>query len=238
MNFLRPQDMPADPCRALSAGGGTTIGGALSVPPALSYCGWTMFDNDQSTFTPLSARAEATLNALEDIFLKEGFRKVTVAQLARGLRCSRRTLYELAPTKDDLFLLVLDRYLARVRRMGIEAAATAATPEQAIAAYLHPAVSESRKIGPALSRDVAGFSKARKAWEAHMHQRMALLRGLVDKGVEQGVFRPINAVLVAEIMEASTRRIKDPDFLAATGMPISEAFSELYHLLQYGLRSR
>ncbi|HIJ62211.1 MAG TPA: TetR/AcrR family transcriptional regulator [Rhodospirillaceae bacterium] len=189
------------------------------------------FQNDDSP----ASRTDATLDALEDIFLKDGFRKVTVAQLARALRCSRRTLYELAPTKEDLFLLVLERYLARVRGMGDREAAVAASPDLAIAAYLRPAVSETRKIGSAFSADVAGFPRARKAWEAHMHQRMGSLRGLVEKGVEQGAFRRINAILVAEVMEASTRRLKDPDFLAATGLPLSEAFAELYHLLQHGL---
>ena len=194
-----------------------------------------MFDPRDAPETVPTARDEAMLDRLEDIFLSEGFRKVTVAQLASRLRCSRRTIYDLAPTKESLFLKVLERYLGRVRRMGDEAAAVAAAPDLAIVSYLRPAITETRKIGAAFSSDVAGFPAARKVWENHMHRRMGRLKGLVEQGVALGVFRRVNPILVAEVMEASTRRLKDPDFLAATGLSISEAFGELYQLLQLGL---
>lgn len=197
-----------------------------------------MFDAHDTPDAELPSRDEAMLDRLEDIFLSEGFRRVTVARLASRLRCSRRTLYDLAPTKEALFLRVLERYLDRVRRMGDQAAAAAAAPDQAIVAYLGPAVSETRKIGAAFSAEVAGFPAARKVWEAHMHRRMGSLKGLVEQGVAGGVFRRVNPILVAEVMEASTRRLKDPDFLAAAGLSISEAFDELYQLLQLGLLSR
>ena len=45
--------------------------------------------------------------------LARGFAKLTVADIARELRCSRRTLYELAPSRDDLVVRVIRRFFAR-----------------------------------------------------------------------------------------------------------------------------
>ena len=65
-----------------------------------------------------SEREGHLLEGLEEIFLQEGFRRVAVGELAARLHCSRATLYALAPSKERLFLLVLERLLARIRGMG------------------------------------------------------------------------------------------------------------------------
>ena len=59
----------------------------------------------------LSPRGEQLLAQLEEIFFEQGYRRITVGALAARLRCSRATLYALAPSKEELFLRVLDRVL-------------------------------------------------------------------------------------------------------------------------------
>lgn len=183
---------------------------------------------------PTPRQAEV-LDALEALFLTEGFRKVTVEELARRLRCSRRTLYVLAPTKEDLFMRVLDRFLERLRREGWETAASAATPEAAIGSYLAPAIEAASKISATMVRDLDAYPPAKDIWVRHHRDRMKGLRSLVDQCVRQNVFRGVDSYLVAEMLSAGVRRVLEPDFLAASGLSLGEAVAELYALFLRGL---
>ncbi|HLS56556.1 MAG TPA: TetR/AcrR family transcriptional regulator [Zeimonas sp.] len=179
-------------------------------------------------------RQQKLLDELESIFLTEGFRKVSVGELARRLRCSRRSFYELADSKEALFLRVFDRYLARVREQGARGAA-AAPPDQAFEPYLKPAIDAARKLSATLMQDMAACPPANAMWERHQRERLNGLRELVARCVERGTFRGVNAYLVAEVMAASLRRIREPAFLAASRLSYREAVEELYGLLLHGL---
>lgn len=179
-------------------------------------------------------RQQRLLDGLEAIFLERGLRGVSVAELAGRLRCSRRSLYELAPTKEALFLRVLDRYLSRLREAGWRGA-RAAPPERAFEPYLMPAIAAARRLSTTLMRDINGYPPASALWAQHTQQRMEGLRELVERCVRLGIFRGIDPRLVAEVMAASLRRISDPDFLAESGLSYREAVSELYALLLHGL---
>ena len=47
---------------------------------------------------------------------ESGFAELNMADLAKRLNCSLRTLYTLAPSRDDLMLSVVDRHLWEVGR--------------------------------------------------------------------------------------------------------------------------
>ncbi len=185
----------------------------------------------------LAPRQEKLLDQLETIFLNEGFRKVTLADLASRLHCSRRSFYELADSKEALFLRVFDRYLTRLRELGAKGAA-AAPADRAFEPYLMPAIDAARKLSATLMQDMTGYPPANAMWERHQRERMDGLRRLVERCVEQGLFRGVDPYLVAEVMAASLRRIREPAFLAASRLSYREAVSELYGLLLHGLFRR
>lgn len=181
------------------------------------------------------SRQERLLDALEALFLSEGFCDVTVASLAKRLRCSRRSFYELAASKEGLFLLVFDRYLTRLRDAG-QRGARDLPPVEAIAAYLAPALVAARKLSPRVMRDVQACRAARVMWEQHTRERMAGLQSLIENCVRENLFRGVDSFLVAEVMVVSLRRIGEPDFLAKAELTYREAVQELYALLLRGLQ--
>lgn len=180
-------------------------------------------------------KKERMLDELESIFLKHGFRKITVEYLAGELRCSRRSLYELAPNKEALFLMVFDRYLSRLRTEGDENVKGVA-PTEAFVGYLLPAVNAARKLSDALMNDMMAYEPARELWEKHRDTRMHGLKKLIDHCVDEGIFRRTHSQLVAEVFAASLQLICTPKFLSNTKLSYSEAVSELYQLLLNGLR--
>ena len=65
-----------------------------------------------SPLAPGSPRLERLLEELEHVFLHDGFLHFRTEELARRLHCSKRALYQIAPSREELFELVVERWLA------------------------------------------------------------------------------------------------------------------------------
>src|SRR5262249_30866426 len=83
-----------------------------------------------------SLRQEEVLDGVERVFVEKGIRGVRIGDLATAASCSRSTLYELAESKEDLLLLVLDRMMRRIMRRGAEAIARASEPVDRVKAMV------------------------------------------------------------------------------------------------------
>ncbi len=76
--------------------------------------------------TQATARQAATITASTDVFLRYGYSRTTMAELAAAAGLSRPTLYETFPSKDDLFAAVIhnlsqqtiERYRVVLRKPG------------------------------------------------------------------------------------------------------------------------
>ena len=88
-------------------------------------------------FSPIAAvskpRAMVLLGSIEAIILSDGFARLCISDLAERLSCSKRTIYEIAPTKNALVLKVLGDFFAQIRTD----AAFAATTKPLAAERLH-----------------------------------------------------------------------------------------------------
>lgn len=143
----------------------------------------------------------------------------------------------LASSKEALFLRVFDRFLSRLREEGMRGA-LAAEPIDAFEPYIAPAIKAARKLSTTLIQDMMAYPPAYDMWERHTSERMAGLRRLIQRCVDDGLFRKANSFLVAEVMAASVRRISEPKFLAAANMTYRESVEELYALVLHGLMHR
>ena len=182
-----------------------------------------------------SDRREEIRNQLEQIFLREGFRELTIDRLAKRLKCSNRTLYEIAPSKEEMFLFILNRLLERIRHLGWRGALQHTEPIKRIEAFLHPGVSETRNAGADFVEDVRSYLPAKQMLARHQEERMRFLEDIVSDGIERGSFRKLHPYLVAEILLSAVTRIDELDFQSRSGLTFSEAFSELYELVLHGI---
>lgn len=176
-------------------------------------------------------RSAELLNTLEAIILADGFARLSVAEIAASLECSKRTIYELAATKNDLVLMSVARFFERIRLDAAIAITKTDNPAQQIFEYLQVGVRAAQRLSPQAVADIHKWEPARKIWQEHVRMRVDGLRELIDHGISLGVFRNIKSNLVAEIVFASINRLREPDFYANTNISISEAFQEFYRLL-------
>ena len=187
---------------------------------------------------PISKRSAETLEALEALILAKGFSRVNVSDIAARLRCSKRTLYELAPSKKMLVLKALDNFFSRIREEADHVTDNTSDPERQIYEYLQVGVRAAERLSQAVVADIAEWEPARMLWQEHIRLRVDGMCRIIDNGVKAGVFREVPPVFIAEIVFASINRLREPDFSDSTGLTISEAFHELYEMLLHSLMHR
>lgn len=185
--------------------------------------------------SPGKARQERLLQRIEAVFLREGFRRVTVGELAARMRCSRRTLYELAPSKEALFMAVLDRVLTRIDVTGRDAADAADGLGAKITALIEPGLSLLADATSAFFADIASHPRAARRLRRHQDARQRALCELIERGVRDGECRPVHGDLAAHAVLSTYRAITEPEFLSRVDLSLGEAVAETRDLFLHGL---
>jgi AcrR family transcriptional regulator len=174
----------------------------------------------------LGPRHREILDQLETVFLSEGFSSVTVAQLAASVGCSRRTLYELAPSKDALVLIVLDRFLHRVGRTALNTVDPGESIAEQLRSYINGAL-ELQRLTAAFADDLADDSAARRLLDRHFRYVMSVSESLIERGIEAGEFRDVSPGVAAGMLAGSGLYFSQPGILDDVGMTRDEASHEM-----------
>ena len=184
----------------------------------------------------LGARHREVLDELEALFLQEGFSGFSVRELAAHVGCSRRTLYELAPSKDELVLLVFDRFLHRVGRAALDSIDATQSYADQIRAYFLGGI-ELQRITQVFGDDLADEPAARRLFDRHYGYVMAITEQLVQRGVESGEFRPVTPAVVAGLLAGAGQFLNQPGVQADIGLTLEHAVDELLELIVRAIRA-
>jgi AcrR family transcriptional regulator len=182
-----------------------------------------------------TARQLALLGDLEELFLAEGFAGFTLDDLAARLRCSKSTLYALAPSKEQLAVKVVTRFFRGAGERIEERVAGFDDARKQIGEYLAGVAEHLNRASPSFMRDLAAFDPAREAYQVNSRFAAQRLRQFIDKGVADGVFRDVHARLVAEMTGLIIEGIQTGVLGRRTDVSDAEAFTALGELLLGGL---
>ncbi len=183
-----------------------------------------------------AARHSELFDALVELLLAEGFAHLTLDDVAARLRCSKRTLYALAGSKEQLVRAAVVHFFERATDR-VEAAVAARTdPEQRLAAYLRAVADE---LAPASARfvdDMAAFPPAAEVYARNTAAAARRVGELIAEGVAAGAFRrDVPVSFAAEVITATMVGIQQRRVAAATGLGDAEAYEALAALLLHGL---
>ena len=182
-----------------------------------------------------AVRREQLFDALVELLLAEGFVHLTLDHLAARLRCSKRTLYALAGSKEQLVRAAVVHFFRGATRRVEAAVAACDDTGGRVGAYLRAVATE---LAPASARffdDVAAFPPAAEVYERNTHAAARRMQELVDEGVASGAFRHVHAGFVADVVTAVMVRIQQRQVAASTGLDDAEAYAHLAELLLRGL---
>ena len=182
-----------------------------------------------------AVRREQLFDALVELLLAEGFAHLTLDDVAARLRCSKRTLYALADSKEQLVRAAVVHFFRGATERVEAAVAARGDAAERVGAYLRAVATE---LAPASARffdDVAGFPPAAEVYERNTRAAARRMQQLVDEGVAAGAFRHVHAGFVADVVTAVMVRIQQRQVAAATGLDDADAYARLAELLLHGL---
>lgn len=185
----------------------------------------------------LTTRQRELLDQLGAVF-DGGFADLTMAGLAARLNCSLRTLYELAPSRDELVLVVVDRNLWRIGRTAANAIDPDMGPLDALRAYLRAATEAVSGTTQAFARDLAAVPAAQRLNDDHSAYLIAVAQSLLDLAVERGDIDPIDTAALARVMAGVGRDFSKPEVLATLRSSPKDAADAVVDILLAGLHRR
>jgi AcrR family transcriptional regulator len=184
----------------------------------------------------LTNRQTQLRDALVDLVLAQGFSHLTMDQFAAQLNCSKRTLYALASSKEQLAVLAVRHFFRRATEQVETAIAPTRAPAKRVTRYLEAVAEALRPATRAFRDDIADFRPATEIYEQNTLAAAHRVRELIDEGTRAGAFRRVHAALVGEVVTATMRRITSGEIAAATGLSDAEAYSELAQLVVAAIR--
>ena len=185
----------------------------------------------------LTDRQRQVIDTLEELVAQGELAELTMAEIAREVNCSLRTLYEIAPSKDELVLTVVDRGLHRIGRAAIEALDPTLPPLDALLVYLE-AVSEAvQPTAASGSRDFAAVPGAQRLFDAHEDYVVAVTQSLLDCAVTEGQIRPVDTAALAHLLGGLGREFSRPDVAPLIKKSPKETAGALVRIIMRGLEA-
>lgn len=169
-----------------------------------------MDNNNTNTTTPEFARILAAAGAL---FMRYGFRSVSMSDIARELGMSKKTLYLHITNKDELILIFTRQFLALEREQARSITASAANALDAIIKITLSAQRKIVDISPQVVRELSRYQP--KAWQLVDEFRREFIltevRQNLEQGKAEGIYRAdLNAEIICQIYIHSLPIFSDP----------------------------
>ena len=109
-----------------------------------------------------------TVEDLEKL-LEKGVPEITMSEIASRLKISLRTLYEIAPSKDELILMTMDNILMRLGKHALDSVSNIESPIEKLEKYLY-IVNEA--VGPKFNtflKDIEKINGSLKMADYHVN---------------------------------------------------------------------
>ena len=104
---------------------------------------------------PLTKKHKEIIGTLEKM-LEKGIPELTMSELASKLKISLRTLYEIAPSKDQLITMTVDNILKKLGKSALEQVSKIESPIDKVDTYLSIV---NQAVGPKFDAYIKGLEK-------------------------------------------------------------------------------
>jgi AcrR family transcriptional regulator len=184
----------------------------------------------------LTSRQTQLRDDLVQLMLEEGLGALTLDDVAARLGCSKRTLYALADSKEQLVTLAVRHFFKRATEQVEAAIRLTRSPARRLSRYLEAVAEALGPAGRSFRDDLHRFVPAREIYEQNTVAAARRVRELIDDGIRSGAFRNVSAVFVGEVVTATMRRITSGEIGASTGLDDAQAYAELARLVVAAVR--
>ena len=156
---------------------------------------------------------EKHINVIEDFedLLEKGIANLTMSDIASKLKVSLRTLYEIAPSKEDLITTTMDRILTNIGREALSNMKDVKSPLERLRIYMRIG---NEAAGPKLQKfdgDLDKIKGAKEMIDFHQNYFISFIKSLLDEAQAAKEIREIDTQALAITLGGIARELSIPD---------------------------
>ena len=139
------------------------------------------------------------MDALEAM-LQKGVPDLTMSEFAKKLKISLRTLYEIAPSKDELILMIMNNILVKLGKLAIDSVANINSPIKKLEKYL---CIVNQAVGPKFDtfiKDIENISGSQKMADYHENFIKNFTKNLLEESILKKEIKSIDVSAFAILL--------------------------------------
>ena len=186
----------------------------------------------------LDRRRHEIFGASVHLFLDKGFRETSMREIAEAAQVGKSTLYDYFNTKDEILLWgVEDQILdltSAAQEIVNQPVSAIERLQQVMKIHLDYLI-DNKEFYLKLSFEVQRLAlESQQRIQVKRHAYQDMIRRLIDNGIQEGSFRPVNALLVSRtLITALTPAVYTS---RPTGTP-QEMLDEAFDIIMKGIQA-
>ncbi len=173
---------------------------------------------------------------LMNVIRTQGFNGLKIQDMARSMNVSKATLYNYFSSKEDIIEEVANVYLAYIQEID-----ETVLNSRLSYGYRFQKVFEQAALSSIYTSDIflndlkLSFPQWYEEMMTARKKRMNSIEAFYKEGMKEGVFHPLNVMILVKQDEEMFQALLNPDFLAEKGLSMKQALYDFYEMKKYQL---
>jgi AcrR family transcriptional regulator len=190
----------------------------------------------------MEERREKILDAAQKLFARFGLRKTSMDEIAKLARVAKTTLYNYFTGKEEMFIQILEAEVDNLKARIERAVGEQSDPQEKIRAFIISKIEgmrEARNLLNLRNEEIdAILSTAGEILQRNFENELEILRGVLAKGVEMGVFFIRDIELTSYAVAKAVQGLEMPWVVMEREMEIGKRVDALLDVVFFGIVRR
>ena len=175
------------------------------------------------------------MDALEAM-LQKGVPDLTMSEFAKKLKISLRTLYEIAPSKDELILMTMNNILVKLGKLAIDSVANIDSPIKKLEKYL---CIVNQAVGPKFDtfvKDIENIKGSQKMADYHENFIKNYTKNLLKESILKKEIKSIDVSAFAILLGGIGREFLKEKNKKTINMSPEESANSITKIILNGIK--
>ena len=180
-------------------------------------------------------RHNEIIDALE-VLLESGVPNLTMSEIAKKLKISLRTLYEIAPSRDELILMTMDNILKKLGKFAMDSVSEIHSPVEKLEEYL---IIVNQAVGPKFDRflkDMEKINGSKMTADYHENFIKNFIKELLEQAIKKKEIKAIDVKAFAILLGGIGREFFKEENKRAINFSPEESANSITSIILNGIK--
>ena len=180
-------------------------------------------------------RHNEIIDALE-VLLESGVPNLTMSEIAKKLKISLRTLYEIAPSRDELILMTMDNILKKLGKFAMDSVSEIHSPVEKLEEYL---MIVNQAVGPKFDRflkDMEKINGSKMTADYHENFIKNFIKELLEQAIKKKEIKAIDVKAFAILLGGIGREFFKEENKRAINFSPEESANSITSIILNGIK--